>query len=171
MEAFLYIAAGIALLALAALFLYLITFVRETKTLIANTSTSLNEVSGRVNDQLRNLDGIVKNVTDLTDDIAAVVDDTTVIIHEGQKIIVSIMQLEQVIQKSVQEPIVEAASIFSALGKGMRAVRIKLANSIDGPVGYKLAGFDEGELENAPPPPRYAESSEPSESPHLVPTD
>ena len=171
MEAFLYIAAGIALLALAALFLYLITFFRETKALVANTNTTLNEISGRVNDQLRNLDGVVKNVTDLTDDIASVVDDTTVIVHEGQKIIVSIMELEQTIQKSVQEPIVEAVSVFSALGKGMRAVRLKIANSIDGPLGYQLAGFDAEELESAPPPPRYAEPKEPSESPHLVPTD
>ncbi len=171
MEAFLYIGAGFALVALGALFLYLITFVRETKTLVANTSTTLNELSARVNDQLRNLDSVARNVTDLTDDIATVVDDVTVIVHEGQKIIVSIMQLEQVIQKSVQEPIVEAVSIFSALGKGIRAVRMKIANSIDGPLGYQLAGFEEGDLESAPPPPRYAEPREPSESPHLVPND
>lgn len=106
MDTVLYIAATIALLALAALFAYLITFFRETKALVANTNTTLNELSARVNDQLRNVDGIMKNVNALTDDISTVVDDTTAIIHEGQKIVISIMELEQTLQKSIQEPIV-----------------------------------------------------------------
>ena len=167
MDIVLYIAASIALLAVAALFIYLITFFRETKALVANTNTTLNELSARVNDQLRNVDGIMKNVNALTDDISTVVDDTTTIIHEGQKIIVSIMELEQTLQKSIQEPIVETVSILSALGKGIRAVRLKLAGSIDHPVGAEIAGLSPQEVAAASPPPRYAEPSDSVGTPHL----
>lgn len=160
METVLYIAAAIALLALAALFLYLITFFRETKALVANTNTTLNELSSRLNDQLRNVDGIMKNVTALTNDVSKVVDDTTGIIHEGQRIIISIMELEQTLQKSIQSPIVETVSILGALGKGIRAVRLKLAGSIDDPVGAEIAGLDRDALAETRPEPRYAEPTD-----------
>ncbi len=147
MEAVLYITGGVALLALAAFILYMITFVKETKIVVANVGTTLKEISAQVDKQLNHLDGVAKNVTNLTDDISAVVDDTTVIIHEGQRIIISILELEQTLQKAIEEPVVEAATIFSALGKGMRAVRMKIANSIDGPVGAELAGLNPDRIE------------------------
>ncbi|MCB0712106.1 MAG: DUF948 domain-containing protein [Ignavibacteriae bacterium] len=127
----LYIAGAVALLALAGLFVYLIFFMKEAKMLIANASNTLSGLSTQVEAQLQNVDGIVKNVEKLTDDLTEVVDDATDVIHEGRNVVVSLLELEQTLQQSVQEPIIEAVSILSALGKGIRAFRFKLANKID----------------------------------------
>ena len=142
MEAALYIAGAIALLALAALLLYMTTVLKEVKGLLANVSTTVNDVSKNLNDQLRNLDHLVGNVSALTDDIVSVVDDTTAIVHEGQRIVVSIMELEQHIQNSLQVPIVETVGIVAALGKGIRSVRMKVSDAIGGDAGLEIAGFE-----------------------------
>ena len=129
----LYIAGAIALLALAGLFIYLIFFIRETKGLVANVSNTLMNLANQVEAQLQNVDDIVKNVGKLTDDLTEVVDDATSIIHEGRNVVVSLLELEQTLQRSVQEPIIETVSILSALGKGIRAFRLRLSDRIQAP--------------------------------------
>ena len=127
MSDLLYIAGAIALLALAALFVYVIFFLRQTKELIIGANRTLNDISGQINLQLQNVDGIVKNVGKLTDDLTDVVDDATAIIHEGRVVVVSLLELEQTLQKSIQAPIVEIVSVFGALGKGIKAFRKRLS--------------------------------------------
>ncbi|MCE2502909.1 MAG: DUF948 domain-containing protein [Chlorobi bacterium] len=127
----LYIAGAIALLALGGLSIYLITFFRETKGLIANASTTLNDLSDQLNTQLQSVDSIVKNVNKLTDDLTEVVDDVTDVIHEGRNVVVSLLEFEQRLQRTVQEPIIEVVSVFSALGKGIKAFRLKLAHKVE----------------------------------------
>ena len=141
----LYITGGIALLALAGFFIYLILFIKESKGLIGSATNTLNNLSTQVETQLQNVDSIVKNVGKLTDDLTVVVDDATHVIHEGKTIVVSLMELEQTLQRSVQEPIIETVSILSALGKGIKAFRLRLADRIELPEqtngvshGYRL---------------------------------
>ncbi len=127
MDILLGIAGAIALLALAALFIYLILFMKEAKVLLSGATKTLNDISAQVNQQLQNVDGVVKNVGKLTDNLTEVVDDATDIIHEGRKVVISILELEQTLQQSIQAPIVEAVSVLGALGKGIRAFRQRLA--------------------------------------------
>lgn len=128
MSDLLYIAGAVALLALAALLLYLIVFIKEAKGLVANANKSLGDLSSGLDAQLQNIDVVVKNVGKLTDDLTDVVDDATEIIHEGKTIIVSILQLEQTLQRSVQAPLVELVAVFGALGKGIRAFRERIGS-------------------------------------------
>lgn len=151
MDAILPIAGAIALLALAALILYFITVLREAKVVLANVGTTVNDLSTNLNEQIRNVDQVVKNVGALTDNVVSVVDDATGVIHEAQRIIVSIMELEQHIQKSIQVPIVETVGILAALGKGIRNVRVKLAEAIGGDTGLAVAGLDEDEMPTSVP--------------------
>lgn len=127
MSELLYIAGAIALLALAGLFIYLIFFLRQTKELVAGATATLNDLSAQASQQLQNVDEIVRNVSKLTDNLTEVVDDATDIVHEGRNVVISLLELEQTIQKSVQAPIVEIASIFGALGKGIAAFRRRLS--------------------------------------------
>ena len=145
----LYIAGAIALLALAGIFVYLIVVLKEAKGLIANASETLNDLSTQLNTQLQNVDGIVKNVTKLTDDLTVVVDDATDIIHEGRNVVVSLLELEQTLQRNIQEPIVEVVSILSALGKGIKAFRLKLADKVERQISTNGVAHDHAALSEA----------------------
>jgi uncharacterized protein YoxC len=156
MEVVLYIAASIALLALAGLFIYLIFFIRSTRDLIDNITKTVNSlveevktvrlglqgtmqnlqgITGkiettmdRVNGQLDHVDGIVGSVQQMTSDASRIVTDGTDVIHAAKGVVISLIDLEQEIQEKVQAPIVETMTIFSALGKGLKAFRGRLAN-------------------------------------------
>lgn len=127
MDILLSVAGAVALLALAGLFIYLIFFINEARGLLSGATKTLNDLSAQVNQQLQNVDTVVKNVGKLTDNLTEVVDDATDIIHEGRKVVMSVLELEQTLQKSIQAPIVEAVSVLGALGKGIRTFRHKLA--------------------------------------------
>jgi uncharacterized protein YoxC len=176
MEIVLYIAASIALLALAGLFVYLIVFLNSTKDLIGNLTKTVNSIIeevktirmslqgtiqnvqeitekakgtvdqvnqslARVNGQLDQVEGImgqvegiVGSVKQMTDDMSQVVNDGTDVIHAARNVVISVIDLEQDIQLKVQQPIVESMTIFSALGKGIRAFKHKLAGNGNGHV-------------------------------------
>lgn len=132
MSDLLYVAGAIALLSLSALLLYSITLIKSGRQLVDQAGATLNEIAGKVTEQLDNVDTVLGNVGKLTDDVTRVVDDATDVVHEGKKIVVSLLQLEQTLQQSIQEPIVETVAIFGALGKGIRAFRLRLGEDRNG---------------------------------------
>jgi len=160
----LYVSASIALLALAALFIYLINFIRSGRGLIDNVTTAvrglvdeikalrsnlqgtiqnlegvsgqvvgtvsrLNQSVDRVNQQLEEVGGIVGSVKQITSDASRITDDATDVIHGARNVVVSLLNLEQSIQTKVTEPVDEVLTVFSALGKGIRVFRRKLAGA------------------------------------------
>ncbi|MBC8145501.1 MAG: DUF948 domain-containing protein [bacterium] len=159
----LYIAASIALLALAWLFMSLVNTVKSARAVLDNTNktveTLVGEVQGirtslqgtienvevitarvpatldHVNSQLGQVDGILGSVRQLTEgvaiDVARLTSDATDIVHAAKGVVISLIDLEQDIQVKVQRPIVELMSIFSALGKGIHAFRMKIAGTGD----------------------------------------
>lgn len=162
MSILVYVSASIALLALAGLFIYLITFLNSSRGLIDNitktvqgiteemqalrlslsgTIVNLEAITGkvdgtvdrlntsmdRVNSQLTVVEGIVGSVRQMTNDVSRIADDATEVVHAARNVVISIVDLEQDIQQKVQAPVVEAMNLFSALGRGMRAFREKLA--------------------------------------------
>jgi uncharacterized protein YoxC len=169
MATFLYVAASIALLALAGLFIYLITLLNSSKTLIDNvikvvqgitdeisairtslqgtiqnlegitgkvdgTVDRLNTTMDRVNGQLNEVEGIVGSVRQMTVDASRITDDATDVVHAARNVVISIVDLEQDIQRKVQGPVQEVLGIFGALSKGIRAFREKITGT--GAVGY-----------------------------------
>lgn len=147
MELALYISASIALLALAALFVYLIFFINGTRVLVegANTAvqTLIGEVSGlrvALTGTIQNLEGIagkmettVARVNALLDDADGIVGnarmittDATEVVHGAKNIVVSVLGFVDNVQTSVQRPISEVANIVSALGAWIGAFRTKL---------------------------------------------
>jgi uncharacterized protein YoxC len=128
----LYIAGGLALLALASLLFYTITLLRETRTMITDTNKNINELVQHANKQLEAVDGIVANVNELADDLTDVVDDAVQVVHQGRNVVVSLLDFEQTAQKALQEPIIEVLHVFGALGKGIRAFRHRLSDRMEG---------------------------------------
>jgi len=135
----LYITGGIALLGLASVLFYTITVIRETKNTIADTNKSINELVQHANKQLESVDGIVANVNELSDDLTDVVDDAVTIVHEGRKVVMSLLEFEQTAQKTLQQPILEVLHVFGAVGKGIRAFRLRLADRLEGK-GHSVNG-------------------------------
>lgn len=159
MEIVLYISASIALLALAALFIFLIGVVRTAGVLVENASKTVNslveeirmvriglqgtlqnmegitgQIAGtieRVNGQLTQVEGIVSSVKVMTQDVSRILTDGTDVIHAARGVVMSVIDFEQDLQLKVQQPITETMTIFSALGKGIRAFRYKLANGAE----------------------------------------
>ena len=130
----------VALLAFIALLIYLIGFIRETKLMIADAKAAINTLTGEVNQRLNAVDSILANANAMSTDLATAVDDATDVVREGRNVIVSILDLEQTLQRSIMDPVVETVTVLSALGKGMRAFRLKMADKIDG--GLHLNGHD-----------------------------
>ena len=162
----LYIAASIALLALAWLFFSLVKTVNGLQAVVQDVPKIINgvldEVKGlrgslqgtienlegitgrvpqtldrvnesveRVNSQLVQVEGIVGSMNQLTagivDDVNRISDDATDVVHAAKGVVISLIELQQDIQRKVQAPIVETMSIFSALGRGIHVFRKKLA--------------------------------------------
>lgn len=178
----LHIAASIALIALAWLFVSLVRTVKTAQSVLENTNTIaqslVGEVQGiraslqgtlqnvevitaripatldNVNAQLHQVDGILGSVRHLTDgvavDVARMTTDATDIIHAAKGVVISLIDLEQDIQVKVQRPIVELMSVFSALGKGIHAFRMKVAGNRDEyhPLSERDDFDDEDELDD-----------------------
>ncbi|HVZ40464.1 MAG TPA: DUF948 domain-containing protein [Candidatus Kapabacteria bacterium] len=147
MEVVFYIAASVALLALAGLFIYLIIFFNGAKGQVASVTGSIEslvaELAGlrgslqgtignlekvvgqmegtvqRVNAQLEEVEGIVHNVRDVTQ-------DATDVVHGARNIVVNALGFIDNVQTSVQRPITEAAGIISALGAWLEGFRMRL---------------------------------------------
>ncbi|MDB5034001.1 MAG: hypothetical protein JWQ98_1242 [Chlorobi bacterium] len=147
MEILLYIAGAIALLALAGLFVFLIFFLNGTKGLLNGVTVALkdlvgeitalrgslqgtigklNDSVGRINAQLDQVEGIIGSVREMTNDVARLTSDATDVVHDAKNIVVSVIGFVDNVQAQVQKPITEVATIFSALGAGIRKFRRKL---------------------------------------------
>jgi uncharacterized protein YoxC len=164
METLLYIAASVALLALAGLFVYLIIFIKKTGGLLDTVTKSVNsliqeigairgslqgtinnlegitgKVEGtvdrlndsvvRVNAQLEQVEGIVGSVREVTQDVSRLATDATDVVHGAKNIVVSVLGFVDNVQTSVQKPVNEVMTIFSALGTGIRKFRRKLGGA------------------------------------------
>ncbi|HVK39179.1 MAG TPA: DUF948 domain-containing protein [Candidatus Kapabacteria bacterium] len=159
----LYIAASLALLALAWLFTTLAKTVKGLGSVIENTNKIaeglVGEVQGirkslqgtienvevitsrvpqtldHVNGQLAQVDGILGSVRELADDlsgdVARLTTDATDLVHAAKGVVISLIDLEQDIQLKVQRPVVELMSVFSAVGKGIHAFRMKVSGNGD----------------------------------------
>ena len=159
----LYIAASLALLALAWLFMTLVKTVKGLQPVLENTNKIttglLAEVQGvraslqgtlenvevitaripatldHVNNQLTQVDGILGSVRELSEnvgsDVARLTNDATDLVHAASGVVISLIDLEQDIQTKVQRPVVELMSVFSALGKGMHAFRMKMTGNLE----------------------------------------
>lgn len=104
---------------------------------VPGTIDRVNESVDRVNGQLAEVEGIIGSVRHLTDglanDVTRLADDATDLIHAAKGVAVSLIDLEQNIQMRVQKPVVELVTLFSALGNGIHAFRMKLAsNGVNG---------------------------------------
>lgn len=173
----LYIAASLALLALAWLFLTVAKTVKGLQSVIANTNTiaeglvgevqgirkslqgtieNVEVITGRVpqtldhvNGQLAQVDGILGSVRELTDDlstdVARLTNDATDLVHAAKGVVISLIDLEQDIQLKVQRPVVELMSVFSAVGKGMHAFRMKVSGNGD---AHALNGTSHGRMDD-----------------------
>lgn len=160
----LYIAASLALLALAWLFFTLAKTVKGLGSVIENTNKIaeglVGEVQGirkslqgtienvevitarvpqtldHVNGQLAQVDGILGSVRELTEDlsgdVARLTTDATDLVHAAKGVVISLIDLEQDIQLKVQRPVVELMSVFSAVGKGIHAFRMKVSGNGNG---------------------------------------
>jgi uncharacterized protein YoxC len=145
-----YITASLALLALTALFIYLINIVRSSRTLIDNGTKAVNGLVSEIGALRGNLQGTIQNLEGVSGQVIGTVarlnqsvdrvnvqlDDATEVVHGARKVVVSLLDLEQTIQTKVQEPLVEMLSVFSAFGKGIRAFRRKLGGDS---AGHSLA--------------------------------
>lgn len=147
MEMLLYISASLALLALGGVFIYLIVFIRSTKSLLGAVTSGLQTLIGeitalrtglqgtitnlegivgkmqttmdRVNGQLDQVEGIVGNVKDVTT-------DATEVVHGAKNIVVNTLTFVDNLQTAVQRPLNEVAAVISALGAWLEAFRSKL---------------------------------------------
>lgn len=153
MELALYITASIALLALAGLFIYLTILLSRIRPLIDTATRGVQDLVGevqqtriavgvvvenlagvakqaegtvaRLNTQLENIEGIVVSASDISRDVTEVVDS-------AKQVVVSVLDLEQNIQRKVQAPVLEILNLLTALSRGIRAFRVRLAGGGNG---------------------------------------
>jgi len=161
METVLYICASIALLALAGLFIFLITFVNGTKGLLnsvgqalqtlvteigavrGNLETTIKNLGGivgkmevtvdRVNGQLDQVEGIVESVKIVSQDVARLATDATDVVHGAKNVVVNMIGFVDNMQQQVQKPINEAMTILNAVSVGINRFRTKLGGADDVP--------------------------------------
>ncbi len=147
MDTLLYVSASVALVALACLFVYLMTLINGIRQLLGTVGGSVQSlvaemgalrvdlqgtiknmegIAGqmqvtveRVNGQLDQVEGIVGNVKNATDEAIAVV-------HSARTVVVHAIEFVDNVQTSVQRPVNEVATVISALGAWIEAFRAKL---------------------------------------------
>lgn len=99
---------------------------------VDGTVDRLNTSMDRVNAQLGEVEGIVGSVRQMTADVTRIADDATDVVHAAKNVVISIVDLEQDIQRKVQAPVVEALGLLNAVGRGIRVFREKLAGTAPG---------------------------------------
>jgi methyl-accepting chemotaxis protein len=92
------------------------------------TLTQVNSSVEQVNVQLKDVGEIVDNVKQISNDATRISEDATEVIHGARTVVVSLMDLEQNIQRKVTSPIVEITTVFSAIGRGIRVFRKKVGS-------------------------------------------
>jgi len=158
MELALYISASIALLALAGLFLFLIRFIGRSRDLIEQSIKAVQDLVGEIQKMRSGLMGTVQNLEDITQKVEDTIDrvngsvdrvngqlyqvegivasvknmtgDASEVVSAAKGVVISVIDLEQNIQKNVERPILESMTFFSALAKGIRAFRLKIAGPV-----------------------------------------
>lgn len=105
--------------------------IQNVEVITARVPATLDHVNG----QLQQVDGILGSVRQLTDgvatDVARLTTDATDLVHAAKGVVISLIDLEQDIQTKVQRPVVELMSVFSAIGKGIHAFRMKVSGDGD----------------------------------------
>lgn len=96
---------------------------------VEGTVDRLNDSMERVNSQLDQVEGIVESVKVMTEDVSRLTTDATDVVHEAKNVVVGVIGLVDNVQSSVQRPVNEVMTIFSALGKGIRKFRMKLGGA------------------------------------------
>jgi|GEM_PF-1465296 len=96
---------------------------------VEGTVDRLNDSMTRVNMQLDQVEGIVESVRVVAQDVSRVATDATDVVHEAKSVVVGVIGLADNVQNSVQKPVNELMTIFSALGIGIRRFRMKLAGA------------------------------------------
>jgi uncharacterized protein YoxC len=100
--------------------------VNQIVTNVAGISGQVEQTLDRVNSQLVEVNGIVEGIKEITGDAERMTEDAADVIHETRNVVISLMQLEQNVQRKVQMPVVEMLSVFSALGRGIRVFRKRM---------------------------------------------
>ncbi len=96
---------------------------------VEGTVDRLNDSMERVNSQLDQVEGIVESVKVMTEDVSRLTTDATDVIHDAKGVVVGVIGMVDTVQSSVQKPVNELMTIFSALGTGIRKFRMKLAGA------------------------------------------
>ena len=90
--------------------------------------TQVNASVEQVNVQLKDVGEIIDNVKQISSDATRISEDATEVIHGARTVVLSLLDLEQNIQRKVASPIVEMTTIFSAIGRGIRVFRKKVGS-------------------------------------------
>lgn len=110
---------------------------------VEGTVDRLNDSMERVNSQLDQVEGIVESVKVMTEDVSRLTTDATDVVHGAKNVVVGVISMVDNVQSSVQKPVNEVMTIFSALGKGIRKFRMKLGGADSN--GH-MPGMTRGEL-------------------------
>ncbi len=158
MEVALYISGSIALLALAGLFVYLTRFIAHSRRLIDDAGKGIGALVGEIGALRADLTGTLKNLEDISQKVEGTIDrvngsiervngqlyqvegiiasvkemtvDATQVVHAAKGVVISVIELEQNIQRTVEQPVMESLNFLSAIAKGIRAFRLKLAGPV-----------------------------------------
>jgi len=96
---------------------------------VEGTVDRLNDSMERVNAQLGQVEGIVGSVREMTEEVSRLTTDATDVVHGAKNVVVSVIGFVDNVQSSVQKPVNEVMTIFSALGTGIRKFRRKLGGA------------------------------------------
>lgn len=96
---------------------------------VEGTVDRLNDSMERVNSQLDQVEGIVESVKVMTEDVSRLTTDATDVVHGAKNVVVGVIGMVDNVQSSVQKPVNELMTIFSALGNGIRKFRMKLGGA------------------------------------------
>ncbi len=90
------------------------------------TLSRVNTSIDRVNAQLVEVQGIVSSLKEISGDAERMTEDVADVLHETRNVVVSLIDLEQDIQRKVSLPVTEFMSVFSAVGRGIRVFRHRM---------------------------------------------
>lgn len=126
MEILLLIAEVVALLSAAALSLYLIVVLIKLKETLISVEKDFKEISSKAIPVFENLEVITTKLRNVAETVDGEVDNIRQSVQTMREIADNIVSFERRLQERVEVPVMEAASFFSAIIRGIKVFSERL---------------------------------------------
>lgn len=120
LETLLIVVQVVAFLSIAALAMFLISYIGKMVTSLQNMQKDINTLTQKASPIFDNLEITTKRINNVTENIENQIDAVIYSINSVKKIADDIVEFEQKIQRRIEEPVLDAVGFISAVVKGVK---------------------------------------------------